>query len=156
GFDYGAVCWRTHCAVVAGPGSIAMTAPGGRWRSGPGARVRKRERRRCKSGAPKVHGLPRFAAFCKVDPRKYAANRTRQTTRARPRAVEPGSADRLGEALHRELPDLLAHRPTDLCRVAVVHAVVDASHRNLLGELPDARPRAHGPAGRRAGRAELG
>jgi len=80
GFDYGAVCRPTPSAAVVGRGNTAMTARGGRQRSGRGVRVRKRERRRCKSGAPKVHGLPRFAAFCKVEPRKYAANRTPQIT----------------------------------------------------------------------------
>ena len=52
-----------------------------------------------------------------------------------------------------QLADLLAHRGTNLRRVAVVHPVVDASHRNLLREVADGVPRAYRAPCGRTGRA---
>src|SRR2546429_8213135 len=74
------------------------------------------------------------------------------------RSLRPESAprDRSGEASRRELSDLLAHRGADLTRVAVVHSIVDARDGNLLHEVVDTRPRAHGTRRGRTGRAQLG
>src|SRR2546423_1186299 len=69
--------------------------------------------------------------------------------------VVTASASRLGQPLHRELADRLAHRGADLGRVAVVHPVVDAPDGDFLHEVVDAAPRAHRAAGGVAGGAEL-
>src|SRR6267142_7258237 len=65
------------------------------------------------------------------------------------------SASRLGQPLHRQLADRLAHRGADLGRVAVVHPVVDTPDGDFLHEVVDAAPRAHRAAGGVAGGAEL-
>src|SRR5947207_116822 len=69
--------------------------------------------------------------------------------------VVTASASRLGQPLHRQLADRLAHRGADLGRVAVVHPVVDAPDGDFLHEVVDAAPRAHRAAGGVAGGAEL-
>ena len=121
----------------------APPRPWPRWRStcsptAPPARARCSKARQAPDDARAVPDLPA---------------RHREARGVRGRSARRDSASRRGKALHRELTDLLAHGGADLRRVAVVHPVVDARHRDLLHEVADAVPRPHGAAGGRAGRA---
>ena len=79
----------------------------------------------------------------------------RPPRRALARAPVTPSAGDFWHALHRELAIFvpIAERPPSRM---VVHAIVDARLRDLLREVGDARPRAYGDPGGRAGELSVG
>lgn len=56
------------------------------------------------------------------------------------------------ELLHDEFADFLAQVVGHHCRIAIVHAIVDARHRHFFDQVGDALPRVRHPSRRLAGR----